>query len=130
MTRECHVRFCESAEVQFLRATHRLIQAIQYGETIIGIAEVEHSLPRGLIAVGDTRTRLSDVERSHIAAAIRLMAGAHADVSRANSSSSIHRDRRLTLAPAAVGRGRRQSALVFRRLAARLGQLRSLGDDF
>ena len=110
-------------------ADDSLIQSIQFGEVLVGIGEIEHSLPEGLVAVADTRTRLPGVERSHVTAT-RLMAGAHADVSRANSSSSIHRDRRLTLAPAAVGRGRRQSALVFRRLAARLGQLRSLGDDF
>jgi AAA+ superfamily predicted ATPase len=55
-----------------------LIEAIQFGALLIGVAEVEGSLPDGLHAIADGRWRLPDVERSHVADAIRLMTGTRA----------------------------------------------------
>ena len=55
-----------------------LIHGIQYGETVIGLAEIEAALPEGMVAIADGRWRLPDVERSHVADAIRLMTGSRA----------------------------------------------------
>jgi ATP-dependent Zn protease len=53
-----------------------IIEAIQYGEVLVGIAEVEDRVPDSLIAVADKIWRLPDLDRSHVADAIRLMTGA------------------------------------------------------
>jgi SpoVK/Ycf46/Vps4 family AAA+-type ATPase len=63
-------------------ADDNLVQAIQYNETIVGIAEVEAGLPEGLRAIADVVWRLPDVDYKHVAAAIRLMTGVHIDLPR------------------------------------------------
>jgi cell division protease FtsH len=55
-----------------------LIEALQVGAVLIGVAEFAASLPDGLLAIADTRTSLPVVTRSHVADAIRLMTGSRA----------------------------------------------------
>jgi cell division protease FtsH len=55
-----------------------LIEALQVGAVLIGVAEFAASLPDGLQAIADTRTSLPHVTRSHVADAIRLMTGSRA----------------------------------------------------
>ena len=57
MTRECHVRFCESAEVRSLSATH-LVICCRPGNGSVALATMRQLMTRLGLAVNEAKTRL------------------------------------------------------------------------
>jgi hypothetical protein len=63
MTRECHVRFCESAEVRFLRATHLVI--LSRGHADKALAWTRRVMTKLGLAINETKTSVRDARQEH-----------------------------------------------------------------
>ena len=64
MTRECHVRFCESAEVQFLRATHLVMGFQHKHEAELFLEALRERLSAFALSLHPEKTRLIEFGRS------------------------------------------------------------------
>jgi RNA-directed DNA polymerase len=60
MTRECHVRFCESAEVRFLRATHLVILCGTREEAEAALDDVRAWVNENGLALHPQKTHVDD----------------------------------------------------------------------
>jgi RNA-directed DNA polymerase len=63
MTRECHVRFCESAEVQFLRATHLVILCRTAEEAEAALRRVTVWTAANGLTLHPDKTRIGDARQ-------------------------------------------------------------------
>ena len=61
MTRECHVRFCESAEVRSLRATHFVILSRGHAEEALTWTKVV--MTKLGLTINEAKTSLKDARR-------------------------------------------------------------------